>query len=191
MRIKIKSLNDRLIFVFDEKETFNNLMKELESLLEKPIFNNEGFFPKAFFDFKSRILEEDEVTLLFDILFSKQVVIFEGITGIKEDKKTKVKVINRTIHAGEVVNVHQDTLIIGHINAGAVVTFTDKLYVMGDIRGLVEGINKDCKISGQSFKNAHIRINGVSRHSYTSLELTMLYYRDNDIYLEKGEMVYV
>ncbi|MFV0394946.1 MAG: septum site-determining protein MinC [Coprobacillaceae bacterium] len=191
MRIKIKSLNDRLIFVFDEKESFNNLIEELKSLLEKPIFSSDGFFPKAFFDFKSRILEEEELEQLLDLLFSKQVVLFEGISGIEEEKKSKIKVINRTIHAGEVVHVNQDTLIIGHINAGAVVTFTDKLYVLGDIRGMVEGVNQNSKISGQSFKDAHIRINGISRHSYTSLELTMLYYRDNDIFLDKGEMIYV
>lgn len=191
MRIKIKSLNNSLIFVFDENETFNNLMKELASLLEKPIFSNDGFFPKAFFDFKSRILENNELETLMDLLFTKQVILFNGVSGIKKEKREKMKVINRTIHAGEVLHINQDTLIIGHINAGAVVTFTDKLYVLGDIRGMVEGVNKESRISGQSFKNAHIRINGISRHSYTSLELTMLYYKDNDIYLDKGDMVYV
>lgn len=191
MRIKIKSLNDRLIFVFDENATFKNLMKELESLLDKPVFNNDGFFPKAFFDFKSRILGEEELGELLSLLFTKQVVLFEGVSGLEEETKTKIKVINRTIHAGEIIHLNQDALIIGHVNAGAVITFTDKLYVLGDIRGMVEGVNKDSRISGQSFKNAHIRINGVSRHSYTSLELTMLYYKDNAICLDKGEMIYV
>jgi septum site-determining protein MinC len=187
MRIKIKSLNNRLIFVFDENETFNNLMLDLESLLEKPIFHNDGFFPKAFFDFKSRILTTLELESIFDLLFRKQVVLFDGISGIKKEGKDKIKVIERTIHAGEVIHLYQDALIIGHINAGAVVTFSNTLYVLGDIRGMVEGSNKDSRISGKSFKNAHIRINGVSRHDYTSLELTMFYYRDNDIYLDKGE----
>jgi len=47
------------------------------------------------------------------------------------------------------------------------------------------------RISGQCFKNAHIRINGVSRQSYTSFELTMLYYKDSEIFLDKGDMIYV
>ena len=191
MYIKVKGVNDRLVFVMDDQTEFKNLIVELESLLEKPIFKNDEFFPKAFFDFKSRILKQNEVDALLDLLFEKQVVVFDGIPLPEENSKVKIKVINRTIHAGEVIHVTQDTLIIGHINAGAIVYFTGKLYVLGKIRGLVEGNGKDSQISGQCFLNAHIRINGVSRQDYTSLELTMLYYRDNDIYLDKGEMMYV
>lgn len=191
MYIKIKGLNDRLVFVMDDQTEFKNLITELESLLEKPMFKNDEFFPKAFFDFKSRILTQNELDCLLDLLFERQVVVFDGIPLQDTNPKTKIKVINRTIHAGEIVHVEQDTLIIGHINAGAIVHFTGKLYVLGKIRGMVEGNGEDSQISGQCFLNAHIRINGVSRQDYTSLELTMLYYRDNDIYLDKGEMVYV
>lgn len=191
MYIKVKGVNDRLIFVFDDQTTFHNLIEELKSLLEKPIFKNDGFFPKAFFDFKSRILQEKEMAELLDVLFSMQVVIFGGLVGDEEKPKQKIKIIQRTIHAGEIITCHRDTLIIGHINAGAIVRFTSKLYVLGKIKGLVEGLYPDSQISGQCFENAHIRINGISRHDYTSLELTMLYYKDNDIYLDKGEMIYV
>lgn len=191
MCIKIKSMNDSLIFIFDENEKFEVLLDTLKGLLDKPIFSNEGFFPKAFFDFKCRILEESEVDQLLDILFEKQVVTFAGVSGIIPSKESSIHVINRTIHGGEEIHLDQETLIIGHINAGAIVTFIDKLYVVGTIHGMVEGLGAKSKISAQSFQNAHIRINGVSRHSYTSLELTMLYYRDNDICLDKGEMIYV
>ena len=187
MHIKIKSLNDQLYFIFDEKETFYNLMQDLKSLLERPMFYNDGFFPKAFFDFQGRILKEEQLQTVFDILFSKQSVLFMGISGIKDQEPVTIKVMNRTIHSGEVIHILQDALIIGHINPGAIVTFTDKLYVLGTIRGMVEGIHPYSSISGQSFKNAHVRINGVSRHDYTSLQLTMLYYKDNEIYLEEGE----
>lgn len=191
MYIKVKGVNDRLVFVLDDQTEFNNLMNELKRLLEKPMFKNDEFFPKAFFDFKSRILTHKELDCLLDLIFTMQVVVFAGIPLQEENPKTKIKVINRTIHGGEVIYVEQDTLIIGHINAGAIVHFTGKLYVLGKIKGMVEGNGEDSQISGQCFDNAHIRINGVSRHDYTSLELTMLYYRDNDIYLDKGEMVYV
>lgn len=191
MHIKVKGVNDRLVFVLDDQETFENLMMELKSLLEKPIFRNDGFFPKAFFDFKSRILTQKQLDCLLDLLFSMQVIVFEGMILKEIEAKPKLKVIDRTIHAGEIITVDQDTLITGHINAGAIVRFSDKLYVLGKVRGMVEGISEHSQVSGQCFLHAHIRINGVSRHDYTSLELTMLYYKDNDIYLDKGEMVYV
>ena len=62
---------------------------------------------------------------------------------------------------------------------------------LGSVSGFVEGMTPNSRISGQCFKNAHIRINGVSRQSYTSFELTMFYYKDSEIFLDKGDMIYV
>lgn len=143
------------------------------------------------FCFKSRILSIHELSKLLELLFEKQVLLFDGINMIKKEHKNKIKVIEETIHSGEVLELDQDTLIIGQINPGAIVRFSGKLYVMGKVCGFVEGMNADAKISGQCFKNAHVRINGVSRQNYTSFELTMLYYKDNEIFLDKGDMIYV
>ena len=168
MHIKVKGVNNHLVFVLDDNQDFNSLMNELESLLESPLLKSDGYYPRAFFDFKSRILSIHEV-----------------------EKKNKIKVINKTVHAGEILELDQDALIIGQVNPGAIVRFKGKLYVMGRVSGLVEGLNARAKISGQFFKNAHVRINGVSRRNYTSYELTMLYYKDNEIFLDKGDMIYV
>ena len=111
--------------------------------------------------------------------------------AFKKEVKNKIKIINKTIHSGEVLQIDQDALIIGQINPGAVVRFSGKLYVMGRVSGFIEGMTSSSRISGQCFKNAHIRINGVSRHSYTSFELTMVYYKDSEIFLDKGDMIYV
>lgn len=191
MHIKVKGVNNHLVFVLDDHQEFNSLMNELESLLESPLLNNGGYYPKAFFDFESRILSIHELLKLIELLFEKQVLLFDGVNMIKKEHQNKIKVINKTIHSGEVLEINQDTLIIGQINPGAIVRFTGKLYVMGRVSGLVEGLNARSKVSGLYFKDAHIRINGISRQNYTSYELTMLYYKDNEIFLDKGDMVYV
>ena len=191
MHIKVKGVNNHLVFVLDDNQDFNSLMNELESLLESPLLKSDGYYPRAFFDFKSRILSIHELSKLLELLFEKQVLLFDGINMIKKEHKNKIKVIEETIHSGEVLELDQDTLIIGQINPGAIVRFSGKLYVMGKVCGFVEGMNADSKISGQCFKNAHVRINGVSRQNYTSFELTMLYYKDNEIFLDKGDMIYV
>lgn len=191
MHIKVKGVNGHLVFVLDDNQEFNSLIEELESLLESPLLKSDGFYPRAFFDFKSRILRACELNQLLDLLFDKQVLLFGGINVNKKKPKNEIKIINKTIHSGEVLQIDQDTLIIGQINPGAVVRFSGKLYVMGRVSGMVEGIGANAKISAQCFKNAHIRINGISRHSYTSFELTMLYYKDSEIFLDKGDMIYV
>ena len=141
MHIKVKGVNNHLVFVFDDSQEFNTLLNELESLLESPLLKSDGYYPKAFFDFKSRILTVHELLRLLTLLFEKQVLLFDGINMAKVEKKNKIRVLNKTVHAGEVLELDQDTLIIGQINPGAIVRFKGKLYVMGRVSGLVEGLN--------------------------------------------------
>ena len=54
MHIKVKGVSGHLVFVLDDSQEFNNLIKELEGLLDSPLFKSNGFYPKAFFDFKSQ-----------------------------------------------------------------------------------------------------------------------------------------
>lgn len=190
MLIKVKGVNDQLVFMMDEHAKFHKLMDELESLLEKPMFQNSGYFPKAFFDFKGRFISDFEIKELLHILFKKQVVVFDGIAPIQPPSSSKMLVIQRTIHAGEHLILDQDALITGHINPGGIVTFTNKLYVLGKVSGMVEGLNSYSSVNGQCFDHAHVRINGTSRHDVTSFELSVLYYRDSKIYLDKGEIMY-
>lgn len=191
MYIEVKGVNDILVMKLNQECHFDLILDDLDKLLDQPIFLQDGYYPRAFFDFKSRILSVHELSRLLELLFSKQVLVFDGINMAKVEKKNKIKVINKTVHAGEVLELDQDALIIGTINPGAIVRFKSKLYVLGRVSGLVEGISARAKISGQCFKNAHVRINGVSRRNYTSYELTMLYYKDNEIFLDKGDMIYV
>ncbi len=192
MSITVKSYNGQLLFVMDDEISYENLIVDLESLLESPVFVSDGFFPKAFFDFKCRIMDEMKMEQLLQVLFEKQVVIFSGVKQDKKEQPTlsKIKVINTTIHAGQELFLEQDTLIIGNINAGAVVNTRKKLYVLGKVEGYINATSKDSQINGQYFNNAHIRILGVSRHNFTSLELTMLYYNNKSIYEERGEMIH-
>lgn len=191
MHIKVKGVNGHLAFVFDDSQDFNSLLSELESLLESPLLKSDGYFPRAFFDFKSRILSVCELSKLLDLLFEKQVLLFDGINMVKKEPQNDIKVIKKTIRSGEILELDQDALIIGQINPGSIVRFKGKLYVMGRVSGFVEGVDAKSRISGQCFKNAHIRINGISRQNYTSSELTVLYYKDNEIFLDKGDMIYV
>ena len=74
------------------------------------------------------------------------------------------------------------------INPGAS-RFSGKLYPYGSCKWFYR---RDdilvARISGQCFKNAHIRINGVS-DSYTSFSLQ--WFKDSEIFLDKGDMIYV
>ncbi len=87
MHIKVKGVSGHLVFVFDDSQEFNSLMSELESLLESPLLKSDGYFPRAFFDFKSRILSVHELSKLLELLFEKQVLLFDGINMVKKEQK--------------------------------------------------------------------------------------------------------
>ncbi|RHM62406.1 MULTISPECIES: hypothetical protein [Coprobacillaceae] len=187
MYILVKGLNGRLVFMMDDEVDFHILMKELKSLLKESLFVSKDYFPKAFFDFKSRILNESQMKTFLHIILESQAVIFDGIAIEKAKPVQHMKLIDRTIHAGEIITVYEDTLITGQINPGAIVYFKSRLYVLKGIMGTVEGINENAIVSSSCYKNANIRYFGNVRQDFTSLEMTLFYYKDKQIYLNKGD----
>ena len=106
-------------------------------------------------------------------------------------KKTKVKIIDASIHGGEILEIHEDTLITGKINPGAIIQVYAKLYVMQGVFGIIEGQSLEASISSQKFKDATIRFFGKSIHHFTTFEMSLVYYKDNDIVVEKGDYIHV
>lgn len=191
MYILVKGLNGRLIFIMDDQISFEQLMNELKGLLKKSLFQNKDYFPKAFFDFKSRILTEDEMSQFITILLEEKAVLFDGIKLHPQPQMKELKLIDRTIRGGEVLILDEDTLITGKINPGAIVYFRAKLYVMQSVQGTVEGISRQAMISCQEYRNATIRYFGEIRHDFTSFETTFIYYKDKQICVDKGDVLYV
>ena len=66
-----------------------------------------------------------------------------------------------------------------------------KLYVMQGVFGIIEGQSEEACISSQRFKNATIRFFGKSIHHFTTFEMSLVYYKDNDIVVEKGDYIHV
>ena len=165
MYILVKNLNGRLIFIMDNEVDFEVLLSELKGLLVQSFFKKKDYYPKAFFDLKGRILENEE--------------------------KKELRMIDASIHAGEKIEIYEDTLITGKINPGAIVQVYAKLYVMQGVFGIIEGQSEEACISSQRFKNATIRFFGKSIHHFTTFEMSLVYYKDNDIVVEKGDYIHV
>lgn len=68
MYILVKNLNGRLIFIMDNEVDFEVLLNELKGLLVQSFFKKKDYYPKAFFDLKGRILENDEILQFFGVL---------------------------------------------------------------------------------------------------------------------------
>lgn len=191
MYIMIKNLNGRLIFTMDHEVDFDSLLEELKGLLGQSFFKKKDYYPKAFFDLKGRILTNDEVLQFFEVLIECKSLLFGGFIEEKKNEKKKVKIIEASIHSGEIIEVYEDTLITGKINPGAIVQLFAKLYVMQGVYGIIEGLDENACISSRKFKDATIRFFGKSIHHFTSFEMSLVYYKDNDIVVEKGDYIHV
>lgn len=191
MYILVKNYNGRLIFICNDQIQFEKLLNELKSLLKKSFFKHKDYFPKAFFDFKSRILNEEELIALFQCLIETKCIIFGGFVKEPEKDDKKIKIIDGSIHGGEIVYIDEDTLITGSVKPGAIIYLKAKLYILEEVYGTIEGIHERAVIYSQFFKNATIRFFGKSIHNFTSFTMSVLYYKDNEIVCDKEESINV
>ena len=191
MYILVKNLNSRLIFVMNDEVQFNILLDELKSLLKQSFFKKEDYYPKAFFDFQCRILKEDEILAFFKVLVECQSLLFGGFVEKKTQKEQEIRMIERSIHGGEVIEINEDTLITGKINPGAIIQLNAKLYVMQGVYGIIESNNSQASISCQVFKDATVRFFKKTIHHFTTFEMSLVYYKDDAIVIEKGDYIHV
>lgn len=179
MSIQVKNINDILVIrCFDETD-FHNYLVEIEKLLDLPLFYKDGFYPKAFFDFGSRSLNENELNQLLMLLKEKQKIIF---SGINMDKKTKsIDMYSDILRNGDVKHVYNKTLFLSSIHSGSVLYCHDDVYFLNEVKGHIILMHSDVKVYGHQFNNAKISIGSKSLHNLTTSSFTSIYYKDHKI----------
>ena len=185
MNVTMRSANDVLTFKFNEETQFSELLGELNGLLEQPLFNQDGYYPRAFFDIGKRILNEDEIVSLMKLLKQHKKIIFDGVTWTKE--KENMQLIKRVIRNGETIRVDVPTLFLDDINPGAFIHCYSDVYFMGRVSGCIIGMNSSVKICGREFERCKISINQKTLQDVTISAMVTVYYEDNDIVLLKEE----
>lgn len=179
MNIEVKGINDVLMMKCNEKAYFQDIMNDLEKLLEQPIFNQEGYFPRAFFDFGCRQLEDSEILLLISLLKQKKKVLFEGISLPRSYNHIDMK--KESVHNGEEVYIYHETLFLGSIHTGGYIYCYDNVYFLNEVKGMIIAMNSDVKIYGHHFSHAQIIINRKVLQDVTTSAFTSIYYKDNEI----------
>ena len=66
-----------------------------------------------------------------------------------------------------------------------------KLYVMQGVYGIIESNNSQASISSQVFKDATLRFFKKTIHHFTTFEMSLVYYKDDAIVIEKGDYIHV
>ena len=188
MSIEIKSINDILILKCSETDEFQNIINELEKLLDQPIFQQDGYYPKAFFDFQCRQLKNDEMNQLIELVIRKKKVLFEGVS--LPQKIHQIEINKKTIRSGEEIHVYHETLFLGKINAGSYIYCYKDAYFLNEVRGKIMTLHHNVKIYGHHFTNAQIVMNNKVLHDVSTRTLTTFFDDGQDIRFIKEEQNY-
>lgn len=185
MNIKIKSFNHKLLLFMNETCSYDVLLSDLKKLLESSFFEKSENVPKAFFDFKSRILTEDDVKQLMDLVNNNRKIIFDGISGVK--KKDNIELYNSKIRNGEEVYIMNKTLFLESCNSGGFIYCYDDIYFLNKVKGVIVAYNQDIRICGHCFENVSIYMCGKVIHDVTFFSLSTIYYNGKDICVERED----
>ena len=182
MNVKIKGINDYLYFELNEQVQFNCILEDLKSILDSLPKTTHGYFPKAFFDLKSRILSNKEMCCLIDMLYGSQKVLFGGIKEQLEGRT--MKLVEKDIYNGEIVEANnQDLLVIGNVHVGAIVRGNKNIYIIGKVEGAVEALAKESTINLSSANHARISIFNRLWQDVTIFTLSLFYYKNDQIHM--------
>ncbi len=183
MNIKMRAIEGKLFLIMNEMCSFEEILSDLNKLLESSLLNKSDYYPKAFFDFGCRFIDENEMIKLIEVLNTKKRMIFDGISCSKE--KNTVDIYNQVIRNGEEIFVYKKTLFLQPINPGSFVYCYDDVYFLNKVSGHIMSYNENIKISGSQFYEASVSICGNNIHDLTFFTLTTIYYKDKEICLRK------
>lgn len=182
MNIKIKRYDGKFLFLMNDECLYKELLDDLEKFLESSLFEKSDYYPKAFFDFKSRFLNENDIISLLKVLNEKRKVIFNGF---KSGDNQIVDIYSHKVRNGDCVHVFNKTLFLEKINPGATIYCLDDIYFLNSVKGHIISYNDQVKICGHCFENAMITICGKVLQEVTFFELTSVYYKDNQLCIRK------
>ena len=119
------------------------------------------------------------------LLKEKKKIIFDGMS--LPHVQNQLEVNREQLHNGEEVHIYNETLFLGIVNPGSYVYCYDNVYFLNAVKGTIIVMNEDVKIYGHDFQKAQIIVNQKTLHDLTVSALTSIYYKDNQIHVERED----
>lgn len=167
--VTIKGTRDGLTLYLDDACSFEELLNELDSALA----NNHGEDQAPMITVKvqlgNRYLHKDQEESLREVVRKKNNLVVETVESNVITKQqaldwmedSEVKIINKIIRSGQVLEVKGDMLLIGDVNSGGKVVASGNIFVMGTLRGVAhagsEG-NRQAVVAASHLLPSQLRI---------------------------------
>ena len=108
--------------------------------------------------------------------------LFLGFTLNK--KQTHVHVYNKPIYPGDYLFFDSDIIILQDIPKDCFIECTGNMVIMGNVKGCIDLIYKECTLMASSFTNARIQIFDTGFQNLTRFSCSLNYYQNSKIMKE-------
>ncbi|WP_010099001.1 septum site-determining protein MinC [Ornithinibacillus scapharcae] len=150
--VTIKGTRDGLTLFIDDRCSFEDACRELEEKLSVNHPHKDEQVVNVTVNLGNRYLYKDQEESLERIItedkrfkvqsFDSNVILRNEAIAMLED--TDIKVVNRIVRSGQVLEIKGDLLLIGDVNPGGKVVSTGNIYIMGSLHGIAHaGVNGD------------------------------------------------
>ena len=156
MNIEVMWINDILVLKCREDVAFSDVFNDLQKLLEQPFFNQDGFYPRAFFDFGCRVMQDHEITELINFLSQTKKILFDGMNI--NPTYQQIYLSKDDVYNGEEIYVTKPTLFLGTIHNDAYIYCYEDVYFLNQMSGHLIVMNEHAKIYG------HARIQDILKN---------------------------
>jgi len=169
--VMMKGKKDGLVFVMDEKCSYDELVRELrDKLAMNRKHYQDGPLTSVKVQVGNRYLSNAQKDELADIIHSYENLFVADIESNVMTRKECAEItarrqlvpIKRMVRSGQVLEVEGDLLLIGDVNPGGMISATGDIYVMGALRGIahagVSGKEQEAIIAASVMKPTQLKI---------------------------------
>ena len=151
--VTIKGTRDGLILFLDDSCAFEILLDELQEIIAKSQRKVDEPIVQVTVQLGYRYLQKDQKEALTNLIGKNSGLAVEKIDSkviLKEKAlqwkdETEVKVMDRIVRSGQVLEVTGDLLLVGDVNPGGKVVATGNIYILGNLLGIAHAGSKGDK----------------------------------------------
>lgn len=167
--ITIKGTRDGLTLYIDDSCSFNEVLTQLNETLSTEYVDNEEPMITVTIHIGNRYLHKAQEEELREMIRQKNKLVVQSIESNVIPKKqalawkedSEVKVVNKVVRSGQVIEVNGDLLLVGDVNPGGKIIASGNIFVMGSLRGVAHaGVygNQEAIIAAAYMKPTQLRI---------------------------------
>jgi len=151
--VTIKGTRDGLTLFLDDSCAFEILLDELQEIIAKSQRKVDEPIVQVTVQLGYRYLQKNQKEALTNLIAKNSGLAVEKIDSkviLKEEAlqwkdETEVKVMDRIVRSGQILEVTGDLLLVGDVNPGGQVVATGNIYILGNLLGIAHAGSKGDK----------------------------------------------